>query len=64
MKNFNRTYLVEQINYNGETYTYKPSEQTDLLKKHICVSILSRNLKGKTDLFNRQYTANKFIYTN
>lgn len=64
MKNFNRTYLVEQISYNGETYTYKPNEQTDPLKKHICVSILSRNLKGKTDLLNRQYTANKFIYTN
>jgi len=64
MKNFNRTYLPDAINYNGETYTYKPSDQNNTLKKHICVSVLSRNLKGKTDLFNRPYTANKFIYTN
>lgn len=64
MKNFSRTYLVDVIKYNGEKFTYQPTEVNNPTKKHVCINVLSKNLKGKTDLFGQPYKATKFIYSN
>ena len=80
MKHFNKTYLVDSINYNGENYycnaamsgamsanNTKPSLVSQVLKKEgrkgVLVNVLSKELKGKTDLHGQPYKPTKWIYT-
>lgn len=80
MKTFNKTSLVERINYNGLTYTPNahisatfaanrrslPNILKDLNKggrKAILVQVLSRNLRGKTDIHGNLYQPTSWIYT-
>lgn len=48
MKVFNRTSLPEQINYNNKIYV--KGKKTE---KSVQVNVLSKNLKGRTDLHNK-----------
>jgi len=80
MKQFTRTYLPEEIKYNGNTYKCNaaisgsmnanytsPNAIALTLKKEgrkaVLVNVLSRNLKGKTDLHGRPYQPTKHIFT-
>ena len=80
MKQYNRTYLPDEILYNGETYKVNPaisgamhSNNTPLKtidttlrkegKKAICVNVLSKNLRGRTDLHGKPYQPSKWIFT-
>lgn len=80
MKTYNKTSLVEHINYNGHTYTPNAhitatfsanrSSLPNILKdlneggqKAILVQVLSRNLRGKTDLYGNPYQPTLWIYT-
>lgn len=80
MKTFNRTTLVDKINYNGRVYTPNaPLSATfsanrrslpnilDALnkggQKAVLVQVLSKNLKGKTDLYGKPYQPTLWIYT-
>ena len=64
MKTFNKTYLPEFIVYNKKKYD-KIIQKTDLhlYKSIICIKVLSRNLKNKTDLFNQQYKPTVWYFT-
>ena len=75
MKTFNKTYLPEFINYNGLKYTLEQSctnergAKYDLMdlnckgKKVIQCNVLSKNLKGKTDLWGRPYKPTIWLFT-
>lgn len=80
MKTFNRTFLTDTINYNGETYHNNPfisaamelnntklkDIATELKKqgrKAILINCLSKNLKGKKDLYGQPYKPTRHIYT-
>jgi len=75
MKTFNKTYLPESITYNGFKYTLEQSctnangskyDVMDLMskgKKVIKVNVLSRNLRGKMDFFNRPYKPTIWLFT-
>lgn len=81
MKTFNKTYLPDEVNYNGQIF-YKNAaisgamnaNNTSLntiaatLKKEglkaVCVKVLHRNLKGRTDLHGRPYQPTAHIFTN
>lgn len=71
MKLFNRTSLPESIKYNGRIYTKHTDFSTiglqvrELeLKGYTCikVKVLSRNLKGRTDLRGNLYKPTEWIY--
>lgn len=78
MKTFNRTYLPETIIYNGEIYQRNTtvsnlniqnislSDYVKTLKstgiKVVLCNVLSKNLKGKTDLFNKPYQPTQWIF--
>jgi len=76
MKTFNRTYLPSEIKHNNEVYKLEQSscnensskyDVMDLMcqgKKCIRVNVLSRNLKGKTDLHGQPYRPTTWIFTN
>ena len=79
MKKFNRTWLQEEIFYNGEHYNCNHRKSAELSsktlgtikkelseegKKCILVNVLSSNLKGKTDLHGQPYKPTTWIYTN
>ena len=51
MKAFKRTYLPEEIKYNGKTYARYQNESED----YIIVKVLSRNLRDRTDLYGNEY---------
>lgn len=80
MKQFSRTYLPDEMKYNGETYkanaaitgamianntSLKTIEGT--LKKEgrkmVVVNVLSKNLKGKTNLWGQPYKPQPHIFT-
>jgi hypothetical protein len=75
MKTFNKTSLPESITYNGEVYsrtilqpiiTGTLQEKISLAKatgkKVVVVNVLSRNLKGKTDLYGKPYKPTEWIF--
>lgn len=57
MKTFYRTYLPESIKYNGKIY----GRYNEVSDDFVIVKVLSRNLKGRTDLYGHPYkpTAHK-----
>lgn len=57
MKTFKKTYLPEVVKYSGKNY--ERGEKTD---KSIKVEVLSRNLRGRTDLFGREYTPTVWFF--
>jgi len=75
MKTFKRTSLPQSINYNGETYTPNMTSSAQLDTKReanklksqgekvILVEVLSKNLRGKKDLYNLPYKPTKWIFT-
>jgi hypothetical protein len=70
MKQYNKTHCPEVINYKGEDYkmnidaTHRYREGDKLSSRyHIRVNVLSKNLKGRTDLHGNPYKANVFIYS-
>lgn len=71
MKQYNKTHCPDSIEYNGEIYkmdiaaTHEYREGVKLASSyHIRVNVLSKNLKGRTDLHGNLYKANIFIYSN
>lgn len=71
MKTYNKTHCPDVIEYNGESYkldiaaTHEHREGVKLSSRyHIRVNVLSKNLKGRTDLHGNLYTPNTFIYSN
>ncbi len=66
MKKFSRCNLPESINYNGKTYIYLcgKHENKDMYagKKCVQVNVLSRILRGRTDLHGRLYKPSEFIF--
>ena len=77
MKTFKRTSLPESITYNGKTYKcdFKASgaicgkKVFDLVslglehKKVVVVNVLSKNAKGKRDLFGQPYKPTTWLFT-
>lgn len=77
MKTFNRTSLPESITYNGKVYKVDIEASSAIMGKNwfsldtlglvnkncICVNVLSKNLKGKTDLFGQPYKPTTWIFT-
>jgi len=72
MKNFNRTSLPAQVKYNGKTYEadikqsslhFNAGQPLPTGKKFITVNVLSRNLRGRTDLHGQPYKPTKWIFT-
>jgi len=75
MQTFNKTYLPDSVTYNGNVYTLEQAcanehssslDAMDLMckdKKVIRVNVLSKNLKGKTDLFNQPYKGTNWLFT-
>jgi hypothetical protein len=59
MKTFNRTFLPDLIKYNGKDYIFNGKAKTD---KSIRVLVLSRNLRGKTDLHGKPYQPHEFFF--
>ena len=51
MKTFNRTYLPDEIKYNGKTYRKYADKNEDF----VTVKVLQSILKGKTDLHGQPY---------
>lgn len=71
MKQYNKTHCPEVIEYNGMQYkmnidaTHSYREGNKLSSRyHIRVNVLSKNLKGRTDLHGNLYKPNVFIYSN
>lgn len=66
MKVFNRANLPESIMYNGFRYVYLCGKHENkdkyIGKKVIQINVLSRNLRGKTDLYGNPYKASEFIF--
>jgi hypothetical protein len=78
MKTFNRSYLPETIKYNKKTFvkfgnkdSFKNSKLTfeqfvinfkAMSKQIIIVNVLSRRLKGKTDLYGKPYQPSEWLY--
>lgn len=71
MKKFNRTNLPEQIKYNNAIYKpdYNGSDVKQRIKqyntenkKFVIVNVLSKNLKGKTDLRGNNYKPTVWIF--
>ena len=75
MKTFNKTYLPDSVTYNGLNYTLEQScanehscklDAMDLMckgKKVVRVNVLSKNLKGKTDLFGQPYRPTIWLFS-
>lgn len=80
MKQFNKTFLPDVVNYNGNKYEFNAAITgaaaanntslttiADTLKaeqrKMIVVNVLSKNLKGKTDLYGQPYKSCRYIFT-
>jgi hypothetical protein len=80
MKQFSRTYLPDEMKYNGETYKAAAGITSAMIanntslkiientlkkegRKMVVVNVLSKNLKGKTDLHGKPYQPQKHIYT-
>ena len=81
MKQFRRTYLQDEVKYNGEIYKANARITSAMIanntslktisatlkkegRKAICVNVLSKNLKGKTDLYRQPYKPMQHIFTN
>lgn len=80
MKTYNKTFLPDVIEYKGENFkmladiSAKINQGANLEtlvnclksqgKKSILVNVLSKNLKGKTDLHGQLYKPSKWIFTN
>ena len=63
MKTFYRTYLPDFINYNGKKYIYFGSKNLNKKPdKAIIVKVLSRNLRGKTDLHGLPYKPTEWYF--
>lgn len=66
MKKFSRCNLPESIKYNGKTYIYLCSKHGNkdryAEKKCVQVNVLSRNLRGKTDLHGKPYKPSEWIF--
>jgi len=80
MKQYNKTYLPDEITYNGSTYKAAAGITSAMIanntnlrtiseslkkegRKMIVVNVLSKNLKGKTDLYGQPYKPMKHIFT-
>ena len=59
--------LPDQIKSKGKIFklnaTLSAKEQVPINKRYRTVLVLSRNLRGKTDLHRNPYKPHKFIYT-
>jgi hypothetical protein len=78
MKTFNRTSLPMTIKYNKRIYTRNDTESSLLMqgislnsyincmklagRKVILCNVLSRNLKGKTDLHGQPYKPTQWVF--
>lgn len=66
MKKFSRCNLPDSIMYNGKKYLYLcgKHENKDMYagKKCVQVNVLSRILRGRTDLHGRLYKPSEFIF--
>lgn len=71
MKTITRANLPEQVKYNNKVYQfnaelsgkYSLNKSTVLPDNAIKVAVLSRRLKGKTDLHGKSYKPCMFIFT-
>lgn len=71
MKTFTRENLPEQIKYNNKVYQfnaelsgkYAMDKSTLLPFDAIKVTVLNRRLRGKTDLYGKDYIPSDFIFT-
>lgn len=71
MKSYNKTHCPDTILYMGAYYKLN-IEATHQYNKgvklsglyHVKVNVLSKSLKGKTDLYGNHYKPNIFIYSN
>jgi len=80
MKQYNKTYLPNEITYNGNAYKTNARITSSMIanntsvrvisetlkkegRKMLVVNVLSKNLKGKTDLYGKPYQPNKHIFT-
>lgn len=45
------------------THMYRHKTLIDIRGRYVLLRVLSRNLRGKTDLHGRPYTPNEWIYT-
>lgn len=71
MKTFKRTYLPDQIRYNNKVYEvdielsslYSMGKINTIPKDAIKIEVLSKNLKGKSDLYGKPYVPTIFIFT-
>lgn len=78
MKTFNRTSLPESISYNGKIHKcdFKASAALSLGgvvswdafglcgKSVVYVKVLSKQVKGKTDLYGQPYKPTTWVFTN
>ena len=69
MKTFKKTFLPEEVSYNNKTYLRNAKKTVDLLLNKVnpggdcvVVEVLSRNLKGKTDLRGNCYKPTKHVF--
>jgi len=71
MKTFSKYELPDVIFYNKKTYKVNVSLSSDYMlgnkpelpKGAILVNVLSKRLRGKTDIFRQPYTPTPFIFT-
>jgi len=80
MKQYNKTYLPDEITFNGESYKANGRISTAVMlnntslktvqntlkmegRKMIVVNVMSKSLKGKSDLYGHPYKPNKHIFT-
>lgn len=80
MKQFSRTYLPDEVKYNGEIYKANARITSAMIanntslrtisetlkkegRKMIVVNVLSRRLRGMTNLHGKPYQPTKHIFT-
>lgn len=70
MKSYNKTHCPEIIEYKGNNYkldidaTHQFKEGAKLsTRNYVKVNVLSKNLKGRTDLHGNLYIPSVFIYS-
>lgn len=66
---FNRTSIPDKIRYNKKDYVFDAKKSGEFSQskkkpkeKHVFVDVLSRSLRGKTDLHHQPYKPSRFIF--
>jgi len=69
MKVFHKTHLPDAVIYNKNTYLLNTKKTVSLMLfkmapkgKYVIVEVLSKNLKGKTDLHGRLYSPTRHVF--